>query len=395
MPVVGAGRTERIEYNSSNAITSWVRYEIDGLQVLRVDEKYDSNSSSTITSADGWRIRDRRTHSPALLGGLLFKEVFTYPSATSSANAESKVYYYGYDKQGNVSVVTEEYCGGTAEKFIFTQDAFGNELEHGVFERSSWSDAAEAGITEHQTGKDLDQFTGLYYFGARWYDPAVGRFISRGVLPPDVESPYLYCQNNPVNLGDIDGYLPRDLEILQNVSNSINGLASGITFGLYDTTRFGLADPSLVEKNTRCYGYGYYSGMGATAGVATSGLALSYGGVMAAGGGAAGLGAGGIVGTGIPTALPFLDPNRLVLVSRWGRPGLRSQDFVMKGGVNLSNYARSFKWEPCWWGRGNQFAAFSTGKPHLVPRSTLHFPHGWEKFKLIFGQRIYIGPPKP
>jgi RHS repeat-associated protein len=30
------------------------------------------------------------------------------------------------------------------------------------------------------TGKDYDDTTDLYYFNARWYDPAVGRFLSWG-----------------------------------------------------------------------------------------------------------------------------------------------------------------------------------------------------------------------
>jgi RHS repeat-associated protein len=91
-----------------------------------------------------------------------------------------------------------------------TRAAFNNELNNGVFDRSSWSEAAEAGITEHQTGKDWDPFTGLYYFGVRWYDPAVGRFISRSPLPPDIEGRYLYCDNNPFNFMDIDGHMVRD-----------------------------------------------------------------------------------------------------------------------------------------------------------------------------------------
>ncbi len=253
-PVVGAGRTERIEYDSSDAITSWVRYEVDGLQVHRVDEKYDNHSPGGITEADGWRIRDRRTHSPALIGSLLFKEVFTYPSATSNANAESKVYYYGYDKQGNVSVVTEEYCGGTAERFIFSQDAFGNELTHGIFDRSSWLEAAKAGITEHQTGKEFDQFTGLYYFHARWYDPAVGRFVSRSPLGPDEEGPYLYCESDPINNVDVNG-----LSVLEDIANFSAGYADTFTFGLSALARDGLSylmtgrRGSLIDRCSKAY----------------------------------------------------------------------------------------------------------------------------------------------
>jgi RHS repeat-associated protein len=53
------------------------------------------------------------------------------------------------------------------------------------------------------TGKVLEE-TGLVYFGARWYDPEIGRFIS--VDPAeDGENWYGYCGGDPVNWVDPDG----------------------------------------------------------------------------------------------------------------------------------------------------------------------------------------------
>ena len=51
------------------------------------------------------------------------------------------------------------------------------------------------------TGKELDE--GLYYFGARYYDPNIGKFTS--VDPVKSEPPYQYVKNNPMNLIDPDG----------------------------------------------------------------------------------------------------------------------------------------------------------------------------------------------
>ncbi|NLW46759.1 MAG: hypothetical protein GXY86_05440 [Firmicutes bacterium] len=56
------------------------------------------------------------------------------------------------------------------------------------------------------TGKVLDESTGLVYFGARWYDPEVGRFISPDP-EEDGENWYAYCGNDPVNYIDPDGRL--------------------------------------------------------------------------------------------------------------------------------------------------------------------------------------------
>ena len=59
-------------------------------------------------------------------------------------------------------------------------------------------------------GKELDTETGLYYYGARYYNPATSLWL--GVDPlaskyPGV-SPYVYCVGNPVKYVDPDGRVP-------------------------------------------------------------------------------------------------------------------------------------------------------------------------------------------
>jgi len=57
------------------------------------------------------------------------------------------------------------------------------------------------------TGQRLDG-TGLYYYyGARYYDPAIGRFISAGSITPSLMNPqslsrYSYVLNNPLRYTD-------------------------------------------------------------------------------------------------------------------------------------------------------------------------------------------------
>jgi RHS repeat-associated protein len=56
------------------------------------------------------------------------------------------------------------------------------------------------------TGKELDE-TGLYYYGAWYYDPDLGRFITRDSLMGHVSNPqrlnrFAYCQNNPLSYTD-------------------------------------------------------------------------------------------------------------------------------------------------------------------------------------------------
>jgi len=60
---------------------------------------------------------------------------------------------------------------------------------------------------EKFTGKERDRETGLDYFGARYYSPALGRWLAVDPLAskyPDW-SPYVYSFNNPVNYFDPNG----------------------------------------------------------------------------------------------------------------------------------------------------------------------------------------------
>lgn len=63
--------------------------------------------------------------------------------------------------------------------------------------------------THKFTGKELDSETGLglYYFGARYYDPAIGRWLSVDPMADKYPflSPYNYVANNPLNIIDPDG----------------------------------------------------------------------------------------------------------------------------------------------------------------------------------------------
>lgn len=60
------------------------------------------------------------------------------------------------------------------------------------------------------TGKEYDDVTGLTYFGARYYDPEVGRFMSpdpAGIRPdgPFTFNRYVYANANPYKFIDRDG----------------------------------------------------------------------------------------------------------------------------------------------------------------------------------------------
>ena len=60
--------------------------------------------------------------------------------------------------------------------------------------------------TYRYSGKERDDFTGLYYFGYRYYAHWIGGWINPDPLgPEDSENLYLYVHNNPINLVDPNG----------------------------------------------------------------------------------------------------------------------------------------------------------------------------------------------
>lgn len=60
------------------------------------------------------------------------------------------------------------------------------------------------------TGKELDTDIGLYYYGVRYYNPAIGRFVSMDPWEGDIKDPqtlnkYSYVMNNPLKYVDPTG----------------------------------------------------------------------------------------------------------------------------------------------------------------------------------------------
>jgi RHS repeat-associated protein len=87
-------------------------------------------------------------------------------------------------------------------------------------------------------GKEQDNETGLYDYGARYYDPHTYQWLG---IDPMVEkypgmSPYTYCLNNPITLMDPDGRIPGSmmtrlgggLRMLGGISEASLGVTGGV-----------------------------------------------------------------------------------------------------------------------------------------------------------------------
>ncbi|PZQ88021.1 MAG: hypothetical protein DI548_05230, partial [Flavobacterium johnsoniae] len=111
------------------------------------------------------------------------------------------LYFYHPDHLGTSTFLTD--YNGNAYQF-FLNLPFGETM------------AEQKSITEdYETpykfnGKELDEETGLYYYGARYYDPKISIWLSVDPLAekgPEY-SPYCFAMNSPINMIDPDGRWP-------------------------------------------------------------------------------------------------------------------------------------------------------------------------------------------
>jgi RHS repeat-associated protein len=85
------------------------------------------------------------------------------------------------------------------------------------------------------TSQEHDKDTGLYYYGARYYDPEIGRFIQPdsyidGVASTQGWNRYMYVHGNPVNNSDPTGNFFLFLPFFGGGSGGSSGGSSGWTF---------------------------------------------------------------------------------------------------------------------------------------------------------------------
>ena len=112
---------------------------------------------------------------------------------------KEETFFYHSDHLGSTSYITDDKAN------ITQYDAYLPYGELLVDEHSSSED-----LPYKFNGKQFDDETGLYYYGARYMNPVTSLWY--GVDPltekyPDISS-YSYCHNNPILLVDPDGAYP-------------------------------------------------------------------------------------------------------------------------------------------------------------------------------------------
>ena len=202
------------QYQSPSSIEPCNAYFINGLKQSQWYIQQQNAQLETLAQyfydGDGGRVKKvtpkaTTTYIGSLYevtGSLKTKHIFMGPNRMASSfrgsEATEAISFYHTDHLGSSNIITNQ-AGNLIQNCEY--------LPYGEF-------ATKTGISAtnyYFTGKELDDETGLMFYGARYYDPEIGRFIT---ADPTIQFPYnlqslnrySYCLNNPLRYIDPTGY---------------------------------------------------------------------------------------------------------------------------------------------------------------------------------------------
>jgi RHS repeat-associated protein len=196
------GKDKILEYDAENRLKSVV------CGSTTVDYIYDGDGGLVKQSSVNASQASSTTYIGSLYevdtSGIIKKYIYAGSQKVCSVNwltgepDNRQTYYYHGDHLGSSSIITDEN-GSQVSHYEYTP--------YGSIARTEGSDNTRYKFT----GKQLFEDIGLYHYGARFYDPEIGRFITSDTIvqaPYDPQSlnRYAYCRNNPLNYIDPSGH---------------------------------------------------------------------------------------------------------------------------------------------------------------------------------------------
>ncbi len=195
-----AGIITNYEYDVENRLTrvkngssTIEEYEYDGDGGRTKKTTYDPSNPTVVTKFVGslYEEANNRVTEHIFLGGKRIAEV-----------NNGAVVFIHENHLGSANIITDS--AGLIKELIEYKP-------YGEFARHEKYGSGEDVAWFYFTGQRLDDKTGLYYYGARYYDPSLGRFLTPDTIVQSPGNPqtfnrYSYANNNPVNNIDPDGH---------------------------------------------------------------------------------------------------------------------------------------------------------------------------------------------
>ncbi|MGH8059255.1 MAG: RHS repeat-associated core domain-containing protein, partial [Candidatus Entotheonellia bacterium] len=207
---------QQVVTNGGTPETTWYVYDAGGQRVRKVTER------QTAAGQTPTRIKER-----VYLGG--FEVYREYENDGATIELERETLHMMDDKQ-RIALVETRTQGNDGSPVQLIRYQLGNHLGSASLELDdaghmiSYEEYYPYGSTSYQavrsgvevsanryryTGKERDEESGLYYHGARYYAPWLGRWTAFDPAWPTEGTEFTYSKNNPINYFDPDGRQPQ------------------------------------------------------------------------------------------------------------------------------------------------------------------------------------------
>ncbi|MCG8516061.1 MAG: RHS repeat-associated core domain-containing protein [Halanaerobiales bacterium] len=200
-------RLARVKKNGE--IVAEFRYDAEGMRIKaqeKLEEKQSTRTTYYIYGYSGKVLLEesRESVSPELsYASYIYAFGKTFAKIDGIIGVSTEITYFHYDNLGSTKLMTEQ-----DGKIVMEQDylPFGGDLPK-VGQVEVYN---EIGMEYKYTGQNEVVSIGLYYYGARYYDPAIGRFITEDTYRGEMNNPqsqhlYVYVINNPLVYTDPTG----------------------------------------------------------------------------------------------------------------------------------------------------------------------------------------------
>jgi RHS repeat-associated protein len=201
-------------YDANGSMTKRV---VDGggwIMTYDAENHMTQAQSSTATATFVYDGDGRRVQ--GTVGGVTTAYIGNYYEWTGSTSTMVRCYYAGATR---VAMRVGSILRFTLDRLLYyllsdqlgsttiTADANAaeySELRYKAWGETRYSSGSPVPTKRQFTGELLESSLGLYFYGARFYDSALGRFVSADTIVPGMGNPqswdrYSYVRNNPVD----------------------------------------------------------------------------------------------------------------------------------------------------------------------------------------------------